>query len=251
MVKRALLFAVAVLLSVSFGRAETFTIPAGSTIHCRLTQTISTKLNFQGDAFTATVTEPYVVNGEQIIPVGSTITGRIADLLRPGRIRGVGEMRLQAEHLAFPDGRTTQISAVLLTAYGADGVKVDSEEGLVKGPSSKVRDIKEVGIGMGGGGFLGTLFGGVHGAVIGGAIGGAAALADTLRKRGQDLTLPTGTELSYQLTRAMIVIPPSQVVTTSRNTLTPLRPEAVAPLRPLAAAPKPPEPARVTEESIH
>ena len=46
MVKRALLFAVAVLVSVSFGQAETFTIPAGATLHCRLTQTISTKLNF-------------------------------------------------------------------------------------------------------------------------------------------------------------------------------------------------------------
>jgi hypothetical protein len=235
MVKRALLFVVAVLLSASLGQAETFTIPAGSTIHCRLTQTISTKLNFQGDAFTATVTEPYMMNGEQIIPVGSTITGRINDLLRPGRIRGVGEMRLSAEQISFPDGRTTQFNAVLLTAYGADGVKVDSEEGLVKGPSSRFRDIKEVGIGMGGGGFLGTVIGGVHGAVIGGAIGGAVALADTLRKRGQDLTLPTGTELSYQLTRPMLVIPPSQTVTTSRNTLTPVRPDV----------------SRVTEESIH
>jgi hypothetical protein len=235
MVKRALLFAVAVLLSVTFGRAETFTIPAGSTIHCRLVQTISTKLNFQGDAFTAEVTEPYVVNGVEIIPVGSTITGRIADLLRPGRIRGVGEMRLAAEQIAFPDGRTAQINAVLLTAYGADGVKVDNVEGLVKGPSSRFRDIKEVGLGMGGGGFVGTLFGGVHGALIGGIIGGGAALADTLRKRGQDLTLPTGTQLNYQLTRPMLVIPPSQTVTTSRNNLAPLRPDA----------------ARVTEEPIH
>ena len=163
MVKRALLFAVAALLSVSLGRAETFTIPAGSTIHCRLTETVSTKLNFQGDAFTATVTEPYVVNDRQIIPVGATITGRIADLVRPGRVRGVGEMRLAPEQITFPDGHTMQFSAVLMTAYGADGVKVDSVEGLVKGPSSRMRDIKELGMGMGGGGFVGRLFGGAHG----------------------------------------------------------------------------------------
>jgi hypothetical protein len=238
MVKRALLFVIAALLCVSLGRAETFTIPAGSTIHCRLTQTVSTKLNFQGDAFTATVTEPYVVNGQQIIPVGATITGRIADLIRPGRVRGVGEMRLAPEQITFPDAHTMQLSAVLLTAYGADGVKVDSVEGLVKGPSSRVRDVKEVGMGMGGGGFVGTLFGGVHGALIGGIIGGGAALADTLRKRGQDLTLPTGTELNYQLTRPLLVIQSSpSLTTTSQNVMRPLHPLE-------------PDTARVTEEPI-
>ena len=156
MVKRALLFAIAVLVSVSFAQAETFTVPSGTTVHCRLTQTIGTKLNYQGDAFTATVTEPYIVDGREIIPVGSTITGRISELIRPGRIRGVGEMRLTAEQIDFPDGRSVPMSAVLLTTYGAEGVKVDSEEGLVRGPNSRVRDLKELGIGMGGGGFIGT-----------------------------------------------------------------------------------------------
>ena len=116
MVKRALLFAVAALLSVSLGRAETFTIPAGSTIHCRLTETVSTKLNFQGDAFTATVTEPYVVNDRQIIPVGATITGRIADLVRPGRVRGVGEMRLAPEQITFPDLKSAQAASAKIKA---------------------------------------------------------------------------------------------------------------------------------------
>lgn len=235
MVKRALLFAVAVLMSVSMVKAETFTIPAGTTIHCRLTQTISTKLNYQGDAFTATVTEPYVINGREIIPVGSTIKGRIAELIRPGRIRGVGEMRLTAEQIEFPDGRTTQVNAVLLTTYGAEGVKVDSEEGLVKGPHSRLRDLKEVGLGMGGGGFVGTLLGGFHGAVIGGAIVGGAALADTLRRRGKDLTLPTGTQLNYQLTRPLLVIPPTVSASASYDDTPSLT-------RPTAA--------RVTEEPI-
>jgi hypothetical protein len=249
MVKRALLFAVAVLLSVSMAKAETFTIPAGTTLHCRLTQTISTKLSFQGDAFTATVTEPYMVNGQEIIPVGSTIKGRIAELIRPGRIRGVGEMRLTAEEIEFPDGRTTQMNAVLLTTYGAEGVKVDSEEGLVKGPNSRFKDLKEVGLGMGGGGFVGTLLGGFHGAVIGGAIAGGAALADTLRKRGTDLTLPTGTQLNYQLTRPLLVIPPTQSAAAyERIAPSPVQP-SVSRVQPAASTMQPATP-RVIEEPI-
>lgn len=250
MVKRALLFAIAVLVSVSFGQAETFTIPAGTTLHCRLTQTISTKLNFQGDAFTATVTEPYMINGHEIIPVGSTISGRIADLIRPGRIKGVGEMRLTAEQIIFPDGRSTQVNAVLLTTYGADGVKVDSEEGLVRGPNSRVRDLKEIGLGMGGGGFVGTLLGGFHGAVIGGAIVGGAALADTLRKRGTDLTLPTGTQLNYQLTRALLVIPPAQTVASAAVQAAPVAPRVVVRPAETATPAQPLEPS-VVEEPIH
>jgi hypothetical protein len=223
MVKRALLFVLAVCLSIPLAKAQSFSIPAGSTIHCRLTQPLSTKLNFQGDPFTATVTEPYMANGEQIIPVGSTLEGRISELTRPGHIKGVGSMQLTADHITLPNGRSFALNAVLLTAYGADGVKVDGEEGSVKGPHSRLRDLKEVGLGMGGGGFLGTLIGGFHGAVIGGAIGGAAGLVDSLRRRGKDLSLPTGTELNYQLTRPLVV-ETSSAVTTSQNAAHPLHP---------------------------
>jgi hypothetical protein len=213
MVKCAL---VSVLLAIapvaSVAQAETYSVSAGTALRCRLTQTISTKLNFQNDPFTATVTEPLMIGGKQIIPVGSTVDGHIAWLVRPGRIRGVGEMRLDAEKVTFPDGRSYTLSAILVKAYGAEGAKVQDEEGSLKGPSSRMKDIQEVGLGMGGGGFLGTVIGGFHGAVIGGAIGGAAGLVDTLRRRGKDLTLPTGTQLEYQLTRELVVTadPPRQ-----------------------------------------
>jgi hypothetical protein len=205
MVKRALLCLSLAALTASLLQAETFSVAAGTTIHCRLTQTLSTKLNFQNDPFTATVTEPLMIGGKQIIPVSSTIEGHIAWLVRPGRIRGVGEMRLDIEKVTFPDGRSFTLNAILVDAYGAQGVKVVGDEGSLRGPTSRLKDLQEIGLGMGGGGFLGTVFGGFHGAVIGGAIGGAGALADTLRKRGRELTLPTGTQLNYQLTRELVV----------------------------------------------
>ena len=203
MVKRALLSVLLAILSVSVARAEKILIPSGTTLHCRLTQTLSTKLNFQGDRFTATISEPLVIDGRDVIPVGTTIDGRIAWMARPGRIKGVGEMRLAAERLTLPDGTSFPLNAILLTAYGAEGAKVVGEEGDLRGPGSRLKDLEEIGLGMGGGGFLGTLLGGFHGAVIGGAIGGTAGLVDTFRKRGKDLTLPTGTQLNYQLTRSL------------------------------------------------
>jgi hypothetical protein len=205
MVKRVLLAVFVTLLSVPWALADKHTIPAGTTVHCRLTETISTKLNYQGDRFAASVTEPLMIDGYDVIPVGSTLEGRIARLQRPGRIKGVGEMRLSLEKITFPDGHSYPLNAVLLNAYGAEGTRVVDQEGNVKGPGSKLRDLEEVGVGMGGGGFLGTLMGGFHGAVIGGAIGGGAALVDTFRRRGKELTIPAGTQLNYQLTRALEV----------------------------------------------
>jgi hypothetical protein len=223
MVKRALLGILFTALSVSLARAETYAISAGTTLHCRLVQTLSTKLNFQGDTFTATVSEPLVIDGKHVIPVGSTIDGRISWLARPGRIRGVGEMRLDAEKITLPDGRSLFVNAVLVNAYGAEGARVVGEEGNIRGPRSRRKDLEEIGLGMGGGGFVGTLFGGFHGAVIGGAIGGAAGLVDTLRRRGKDLTLPSGTQLNYQLTRELVIQSQAPRESASRVSSTPVR----------------------------
>lgn len=205
MVKRVLVSIGLLVLGSSFAAAGAKnTVPAGSVVHCRLTQTLSTFMNAQGDPFTANVTEAVVIDGNEVIPAGARIEGRIAQMQRPGRIRGVGEMRLTAEKVVMPDGASYPLSAILAAVYGAEA-KVHGEEGGVKGPNSRMRTVEEVGAGMGGGGLLGTIFGGFTGTIVGGAIGGAAGFVDTMRKRGPDLALPVGTQLNYQLTRDLDV----------------------------------------------
>jgi hypothetical protein len=201
MVKRAFWIACTITLSVSLAQAESISIPAGTTVNCRLLQTLSTKLNFQGDPFTATVTEPVEISGQRVIPVGAFLEARILRMRR----KGVGEMRLSAEKITFPDGRSFSLSAVLLNAYGAEGARVVGDEGKVKGPNSRKADMKEIGGGMAVGGVVGTIFGGLHGTVVGATLGGVVGLADRLRRRGRDLTLPSGTQLNYLLTRDLVV----------------------------------------------
>ncbi len=211
MVKRALLVASLVILSAWAGMAATPTVPAGTVLDTKLSQTLSTAFNTQGQLFAAVLSEPVVVNGNQIVPAGATIRGRIGALSRPGRIKGAGKMLLVPETLAFPNGQTFTINAVLLYAYGAPGVRIANAEGVVQGPTGRMRDVKEVGIGIGGGGLLGTMIGGVHGAVIGGLIGGTAGLVDSFRRRGPDLSLPSGTELKFELNRQLVVNRPGAV----------------------------------------
>jgi hypothetical protein len=206
MVKRALLAVFLATAGISLARAETLvqtepiSVPAGTLLHCRTTQTLTTKLNSQGDAFTLSVAEPVAINGRVTIPVGATLAGHLTRMERPGRIKGVGQMRLTVEQITLPDGRAFPLGATLMTVYGADNVKVAGNEGLVKGPSSRAPDLEEIGAGTAGGALLGLIF--AH-PIIGATVGLTATTVDRMRRRGKDLTIPVGTQLNYQLTREL------------------------------------------------
>jgi len=210
MVQRALLAFLLATTGISLASAETLvgtsalSVPAGTLLHCRTTQTLTTKLYFQGDAFTVSVAEPVSMNGHVAIPVGSTLAGRITRMERPGRIKGVGQMRLTVEQITLPDGRTLPLSATLMTAYGVDNVRVVGSEGMIKGPSSRVPDFEEIGAGTAGGTLLGLIF--AH-PIIGATAGLTATTVDRLRRRGKDLTIPAGTQLNYQLMRELAIVP--------------------------------------------
>jgi hypothetical protein len=208
MVKRAFLAVFLASAGISLAHAETLvqteplSVPAGTMLHCRTTETLTTKLNSQGDPFTISVTEPITINGHLVIPVGATLAGRITGMERPGRLKGVGQMRLTLEQITLPDGRSFPLGATLMTAYGADNIKVVGSEGLVKGPSSRVPNFEEMGGGTAGGTLLGLIFG--H-PIIGATVGLTAATLDRMRRGGKDLTIPIGTQLNYQLTRELAI----------------------------------------------
>jgi hypothetical protein len=206
MVKRALLVVLFAVCDGTFVWGASYTVPVGAVLNCRLTQTITTQINSPGQDFAATVAEPLMIDGQEAIPAGAVIRGRISSLARPGHIKGVGQMVLSPETLSMPNGQTFTLKAVLLHAYGAPGARVSDTEGLVKGPNAHKGDLTEIGAGTGGGALIGTLLGGLHGALIGGLVGGTAGLVDRLRRRGPDLALPTGTELKFQLTRQLLVM---------------------------------------------
>jgi hypothetical protein len=218
MVKRVLLSVLLATLAVPFASAESrfniVSIPAGTTLHCRTNETITTMLNKEGDAFTFNVSEPVMINGHVGIPVGSAITGRITQVGRPGRISGVGRMHLTVQQITLPDGRTFPFSATLINAYGPNPMKVVGNEGLVKGPSSRRQDAEEIGAGTVGGTIIGLICG--H-PIVGAAVGITATTVDRLRRRGKELTIPVGTQLNYELTRELAINSEAPVATASNQ----------------------------------
>src|SRR5437588_215830 len=97
MVKRALL----VVLATAVVASAAETIRQGATLHCQLTETLSTRVSLQGDRFTATVTEPFALNGSDVIPAGATLSRVRVPVARPLKKRWVSRPEGGLVGLAF------------------------------------------------------------------------------------------------------------------------------------------------------
>jgi hypothetical protein len=197
-------------LAVAAEPGDTLTIPAGTTITARLTTTLSTGANEEGDPFTARVIDPVFGGGIEVIPAGSTLEGRVTFVKEPGRVKGRAAMRLLAQTITTPeDNATYSIVAGLHDAQGADGAEVKDEEGTIQGPGkSKKGTAVDAGVGAAVGAGVGAVAGGAvapggsgKGALYGLVIGGVAGLIHNIHKKGKDVILPQGTELTFLIER--------------------------------------------------
>jgi hypothetical protein len=199
------------LPALSIAADDVLTIPAGSTLRVRLTTTLSTKTNQNGDPWTGQVAEPIIANGEEVVPAGSTVEGRVSFVKPPGRAKGVAQIRLTPETVMTPDEAKFSISAGLQDAQGAEGAKVSGDEGTIKGSGkSKKGEAIETGVGAGAGAGVGAIADGGTGALYGAAIGAGAGLIHSLLKHHKDIVLPQGTELTFVINRTITTKRPPQ-----------------------------------------
>lgn len=204
MVQRVSLVALFIVsVSIFPQDAPVAAVPAGQVLHCRLSATLSTGIDKAGDPFAATVSEPLIENGQQVIPAGSILQGRITELDRPGHLKGVGKILLSVESLRLAGGVTIPVSATLVGEHGAPSVKVVGDEGRMQGPNSRFRTLGVIGGSTAAGGLVGAIFGATPWGL---AVGGAAGLIERARHRGRDLDLPAGTALDFQLTRNLALL---------------------------------------------
>lgn len=184
---------------------NSFKLAAGTTVEVRLMNTLSTRSNQEGDPFTGHIVEPIFSKGQEVIPVGSILEGRVTYAKEPGRIKGRAEMRLLAETITTPQEVKYTIVAGLEDARGAEGAQVKDEEGTIKGAgTSKKEGAIQTGVGAGAGAAVGAIVAGGKGGLYGAGIGALAAGIRHLAKRGKDVTLPIGTELTFVISRDSI-----------------------------------------------
>ncbi|HWR36651.1 MAG TPA: glycine zipper family protein [Clostridia bacterium] len=174
-------------------------IPVGTAIRMKLETALSTRSNQAGDTFSGRVTEPVVVNGKTVIPVGASLSGHVTRVNEPRRITGRPMIDLRPESVVLPNGETLSINAVVVDTDHRPQTSVD-DEGRIKGKGYTGRDTKEIAIGTGAGATVGAVTAGSKGALVGAAIGATATVTHWLVKR-HSTELPAGTEIVIELSR--------------------------------------------------
>ena len=175
-------------------------VPAGTALMVRLETTLATFSNRPGDPFRGSITQPVMVNGQTVIPVGAVVEGRVTKVTEPRRISGRPTITLLPEAVIMPTGERYYLDATL-TDTNIPGTDVTSE-GQFKGTGHDRRDQLETGGGAAGGMLIGGLAGGPVGVAVGGAIGATATTVHWLSKH-RSATMPAGTQLTRELNRPM------------------------------------------------
>jgi hypothetical protein len=195
-----------VLVMAAMAWAESgVSLPAGTTLKVKLETTLTTSTNKIGDPFSGRVTEPVMVDGKTIVPIGATVEGRLTRVNEPRRIAGKPTIGILPETLVMPNGQRMVLNADLVQTNRGGNTSVN-DEGQYKGEGHTSTDEVMVAAGTGTGMLAGGLIGGGKGVIIGGVVGAAATVGHWLGKRNSAF-LPAGTELVMELDRPLEMSP--------------------------------------------
>ncbi len=213
------------------------TLPAGSTLHVKLTTTLTSKTNKAGDKFTGMVDQPVIVNRKEVVPQGSTVNGHVTFIKPAKRIKGRAEMRIVLDDITTPDDVKLSLNGTLQDAQGAPCAKTDSDnEGTVKGCGKSKKDAAKdaamgAAMGAGAGATVGMgseidcrYYGNCGGpgmgtdVMYGAGIGAATTLIYNLLKHEKEIILIRGTHLTFVVNRSVEVPPPTATANSPTNT---------------------------------
>lgn len=179
------------------------TLPAGTPLRVKLENTLATFSSKEGDPFSGRVIEPVMLGGKTLLPIGTTVQGRVTKINEPRRIAGKPTIGIFPEALVLPSGERYMLNAVTVDTSLQKGTDVNTE-GQFKGAGHDGKDMTEIGFGTGGGMLVGGLIGGGKGLLIGGTTGATLTVAHWLGKK-RSAMLPAGTELDMELSRPLVM----------------------------------------------
>src|SRR6266436_5860123 len=129
-------------------------LPTGTALKMKLETTLATFSNQAGDPFQARVTQPVVVDGKSVIPIGATVQGRVTKTSEPRRIAGKPTIAIFPETIVLPNGERYMLNATLVDTSVGNGTDVNNE-GQFKGKGHDGKDMTEIGMGTGSGMLVG------------------------------------------------------------------------------------------------
>lgn len=172
------------------GKPKTVTVPAGTMLNVRLSQTIDVDASQTGQTFKAIVDDPVMIGGSIVIPRGASAVVQAVQVKQSGKMKGSDKVTLKLNTVGFGGMVYDVVTAHVETKGGGEGK----------------RTARKVGGGAGLGAIVGGIAGGGEGAAIGAAVGGLTGAA--VASGGEEhLKLPAETRLQFQLSAAVNIQP--------------------------------------------
>jgi len=165
------------------------TIPDGTTLPLSLTSAIASDTSAVEDRVTAELTRTIVIDGQDVLPAGTRLTGHVTDVDGSGRVKGRAMIAFRLTSLRMADqDYDVQVAP---SSYQADATKGE--------------DATKIGVGAGAGAVIGGLLGGKGGAAKGAAVGGGAGTGVVLATKGEEVRLGSGADVTTRLTAPLTV----------------------------------------------
>ena len=181
------------------------TIPSGTTLPVRVTQTLDSATTQQGENFTGTLATDLVIDGLTALRQGTSVTGRVVAVQEAAHYKGSSLL-------------TVELTSI--TQRGSDRIAVSTEPYSVEGKGRGKNTAAKVGGGAAVGAILGGILGGGKGAAIGAAGGGGLGAGANTITRGQQVQIPSESLVRFHLTNSIVLR-----VSTKNTDSTPSNPE--------------------------
>ena len=165
------------------------TVPAGTSLLVRMTDSVDSDKNHVGDRFRASLEQDLAVDGVVVARRGSDVYGRLAEAKESGRFEGKAQLRLE-------------LTDMLINARLQPIMSGDYE---VSSSSRGADTAKKVGVGAIAGTVIGAIAGGGKGAAIGAGVGAGAGAAVQVMTKGEQVHVPSETLLDFRTAQPFTV----------------------------------------------
>jgi hypothetical protein len=165
------------------------TIPAGTSLHVKLTDTVASNTSKVEDAVRGQLAQAIVVDDQTVVPAGAGVRGSVFQAVQSGRVKGRASLAIGFDRLTVGDEtHDIRTSRYAQTARATKG-----------------KDAKKVGIGAAAGAVVGAIAGGKKGAAVGTAVGAGGGAGVVAATRGDEVVLPAGTTVVTKLRTPLTV----------------------------------------------
>lgn len=166
-----------------------------------------------GDEFSATLLNDVNINDVNLIPVGSIVTGHVADIMHSGKASKQATIEILLDKILLPSGKYISINGAKFAANSkytnkkrevkgeGNGLARNIGLGIVKGATlSFIPGNKAVKTAAVGAAATGAVFSGGWSLTSTAVIGGISGLVYGLKKHGKEVMIASGQELEIELT---------------------------------------------------